>query len=288
MKNELKLIKPMYPCQDVPVIAFGTRCPKPCLYCDLRLRKFSNEEIIASDIPEILEKIVNYKGAYFSAITDCLLPENRETTHYLIEEIWKRKSDFVPLVVTKQIIPQKTIDLFVANKKNVVVQISVPSLNEEIVSILEPGAASIKDRLSTIEQLTKQGVKVIVVIMTWFNIYKEGESIEELPQKLAKLGVKKCIVGTAVLPEKERDEILAAGDDLIVQSVNKMTEIRKATTKIGYTLPLKERLAAFEKLNNACAKFGIQSMICTADNSDLIGKTKLRLCTKFEHRNFKK
>ncbi len=280
------LVKSMYPCQDVPVVVFGKRCPKPCLYCDLKSREFSKEEILAQGQEEVIQELRKHKGAYFSAVSDTFLEENQELTHNIIKNVWKTKENFVPLIVTKQIIPEKTINLLIENKHRVVVQISVPSLNEKLVSILEPGAATIKQRLETAKKLSLGGVAVTAVIMPWFNIYEEGESIEDLPKALFEAGIRRCIIGTVVLPEQQRNHLLKIDNELIVKAIKKMTQSKKVTTKIGYTLPFEEKIEVFEGLIKACEKYFIKPRICTADNPDLINKTILPLCTQFKHPNF--
>ncbi len=285
-QSTVMLVKPIYPCQNVPVVVFSKRCPKPCLYCDLCKRDFPKNAILASGKKAVLEKLKKSKGAYFSAVSDCFLPTNRELTHNIIKNVWKAKPNFVPLIVTKQSIPQKTINLFIKNKQRIVMQISTPSLNNKLLSILEPGGASVSKRLKTIEKLTKGGVSVTAVVMPWFNIYTENENITDLPKELAKVGVTRCIIGTGVLPPNQRQKMINTNNKAIQYAVKQMTEERKVTTKIGYTLPIKERILLFSELISAFSKFGIKARICTADNADLIDKVKLPLCTKFKHPYF--
>ena len=57
MKDNVKLVKSMYPCQDVPVVAFDSRCPRPYLYCELCQRDFPEEDIIASGIDNVLKEL---------------------------------------------------------------------------------------------------------------------------------------------------------------------------------------------------------------------------------------
>jgi len=286
MKDDVKLVKSMYPCQDVPVIVFKNRCPKPCLYCDLSQRVFSSKEIIAVGLEEVLNKLKDFKGAYFSAVSDCFIKDNKKFTHYLIENIWKIRNDFVPLIVTKQVIPTKTIQLFVKNKHRIVVQISIPSVNNKLISILEPGAASISERLRMIKKFTKMGVPVIAVVMPWLDIYGKNETIEDLPKKLSKAGILRCIIGTVVLTEQQKEKLINSSNKLILKAVDKMTLVKRVTTKIGYTMPFEERVLVFEELIKVFDRYNIKSRICTADNLDLIGKTSLPLCTKFRHPNF--
>ncbi len=284
----VKLVKQIYPCQGVPVIIFETRCPKPCLYCDLYKRDFNKKEILAEGKEAILKELKKYKGAYFSAVSDCFLPQNKDLTLELIKGAWKNKKDFVPLVITKQIIPDDAIKLFAKNKHRLVLQYSIPSVNNKLLSIIEPGAASVSDRLKTIKKVIKAKIPVIAVVMPWFNIYENNESIEDLPKALAKIGILRCKIGTGVLTEIQMQRMLATKNKSIIKAVKKLNQIKKVTTRVGYTWPQKKRITEFSKIIKAFDKYGIKSKICTADNIDLIGKVKFPLCTIFKHPNFKK
>lgn len=288
MKNNIQLVKQMYPCQEVPVIVFDQRCPNPCLYCDLYQKKFADNEIIASGLRDVIKKAAGFKGAYFSAVTDCFLPNNKNLTHELLEELWTVNEKFVPLIVTKQVIPEKTIQLVINNKHRCVVQISIPSINNKLVSILEPGSATVPERLETIKKLASGGVPVIAVVMPWLDVYGKDETIEDLPRQLANVGILRCLIGTGVLPEKQRQKMIASGEPLVISAVKKMTVTEKVTTKTGETLPLEQRVYAFDRLIKAFNKYGIKARICTADNPDLINNSKLSHCKSFKHPLFRK
>ena len=286
-RSKVKLVKPMYPCQDVPVVVFSNRCNKPCLYCDLYQKEFTKDEIITVGIENVIQKAAEFKGAYFSAITDCFLKNNQKVTHNIIEKIWVINERFVPLIVTKQTIPEETCELIIKNKHRLVLQISIPSVNERLVSILEPGSASVAERIKMISRLTKAGVPVIAVVMPWFDVYEENESIEDLPKTLADAGIKRCIIGTGVLPNKQREKILATNNTLMVKAVKKMTQTELVTTKTGDTLPIEERIFAFKKLIGAFNKNNIKARVCTADNPDLMHVNKNLLCFQFKHKLLK-
>jgi len=281
MKN-LKLIKPMYACQNVPIVVFDNGCSNPCLYCGLANRQFREDTIIASGLENVLESLKKYPSAYFSPTSDCFLPDNAELTHQLIEATWQTNSNFVPLVITKQIIPEETIKLFVENKNRLVLQISVPSLDESAISILEPGAAPISQRLELIQKLTNRGVKIIAVIMPWFNLYYD---LEALPKKLAELGIKKAIVATGILPPAQRQKMLATNNYWVKRAAEE-TELDSSGTKHGYILPLVKRRERLKDLVEVFAMYNIKTVICTADNHDL-EEYDLPLCHKFQHRNLK-
>ena len=274
----MKLAKGMYSCQDVPVIIFDQGCLRPCLYCGLSNRSFPAETIIATGLESILAEVINFKGVYLSPTSDCFLPQNAELTHYFLERTWKQKEIFTPLVITKQIIPDKTIELLIRNKHRLVLQVSVPSVNEKIISILEPGSALISERLKMIRNLTDAGVPVIAVAMPWFNL---DDDIDSLPETLAGAGVSRAIVATGVLTNRQKQRMIDSGNSQIKTAA----EFIRNSTSNGYVLPLAERALMLKKITEAFSKVGIKSVICTADNHDLDGD-ELPLCTEFKHHNF--
>ena len=220
--KKVSLISPMYKCQDVPMVILGERCSSPCLYCGLQKYHFPEESIIAFGVENVIKEMSKFKGAYFSPVTDCFLPENTESIHYLLEETWKLNPNWVPLVITKQIIPDKTIDLFVKNKDRLVLQISVPIINEEIAMILEPGSISISKRLEMIKNLTSRGVEVITVAMPYFGF----DDPIFFARSLLVAGVKRVITATGVLVEGTRRRMLESQNEEIIGVVSKISFVR--------------------------------------------------------------
>lgn len=275
----MKLVKGMYPCQDVPAIIFDQGCSNPCLYCGLSNRSSPEENIIAVGLESILAEAINFKGVYLSPTSDCFLPQNTEPTHSFLEEVWKRKELFTPLVITKRIIPDKTIELFAKNMHRLVLQVSVPGVNEEIISILEPGSALISERLKMIKKLTEAGIPVIAVAMPWFNLDKD---INSLPNTLAEAGVLRTIVATGVLTNRQKQRMTDSGNEQIKAAALLVRE-KKSN---GYVLPLMERVNMLKQITKAFSEVKIKSVVCTSDNHDLNGNN-LPLCTKFKHHNFK-
>ena len=285
MKNDVYLIKSMYPCQDVPAVIFEKRCSTPCLYCDLYKREFQEEEIVARGVGGVIEALTDFNGAYFSPVTDCFLKENRQLTHEIIEGTWKLHRFFVPLVVTKQIIPEKTIKLFKENKHRLVLQISIPSVDEEFVSSLEPGAATVHQRLQSIKEISKMGIPVIAIVMPWFDFH--FSDIYSLPIALSQVGVTRCRIGTGVLPVDQKRIIEQTNNRSLQKVVEAMTYPTQVTTKYGYTIPFAQRIELFRRISSAFYKYDINAKICTADNPDLLSnQSNLPLCTRFRHRLF--
>ncbi|MFA6309823.1 MAG: hypothetical protein WC677_08880, partial [Clostridia bacterium] len=270
--NEVKLIKPMYLCQNVPVVVFDKRCPSPCLYCVLNQKTFLQEEIIASGLGDVLKELLSHKSAYFSAVTDCFLPENRDLTHYIIEKVWKSNPSFVPLLVTKQIIPEKTIQMFIENKDRLVLQISVPGINQEIISVLEPSSTSIPNRLKMIKVLTEAEVPVIAVIMPWLGF----DNPNNLAEELARVGIKRALVSMAVLDIVAKNKMLNQSDSKIKQIIASYKE----EIGHGFVLPFNQKVKLLKDLISSLQSFGIKARICTYDHPDIDG-CGFDLCNSF-------
>lgn len=270
----------MYPCQNVPIIVFDNRCYKPCLYCGLYEYKFSEEKIIASGVDDVIKEMSKYRGAYLSPVTDCFLPGNREITHNLLKETWKLNPKWVSLVNTKQIIPSKTIELLIENKNSVVLQISLPSINEEMISILEPGSAPVTKRIEMIGTLIDRGLRVIVVAMPWFGF----DEPEKFAQKIAEVNVRKVIISNGILTKRQMLRMINSGNEKIKKIAESVCIVKEATNN-GYVLPKIQRVKSLNDFCFSVERFGIKCKVCISDNHDL-GDTSLPLCGEFVHKNF--
>jgi len=275
--NEIQLIKPMYKCQDIPILVFGKRCPNPCLYCGFYGYQFPEDNVIASGLENVIKKVSEFKGIYISPVTDCFLPENSPMTHEILEEVWKLNRNWVPLVITKQIIPAKTIDLLVKNKDRLVLQVSIPTIDEEITQVLEPGSASICDRLEMISNLTSLGIKVICVVMPYFQF----DDPNTFAQTLKNVGVERVITATGILIEVTKSKMSHSSNEDIKEMTKLFSSIRDK-----YILPKETRIEILSELFSSLKNYGIKCKICTCDNHDL-EDTNLPLCHQFNHKNFK-
>lgn len=278
MKNEVRLIKPMYKCQDIPILVFSRRCPNPCLYCGFYGYQFSEKSVIASGIEEVIQKASEFKGIYISPITDCFLSEICDITHKILEKGWQLNPDWVPLVITKQIIPERTIDLFFQNKDRLVLQVSVPTIDERIAKILEPGSAKIFDRFVMIERLINSGIKVICVAMPYFGF----DNTDIFAQTLKSVGIERVITATGILSKITKKKMLYSFDR---NNIREMTKLF-SQTKSRYILPKETRIEMLSSFVFSLKNYGIKCKVCTCDNHDL-EDTNLPLCHQFNHKNFK-
>src|SRR5690554_3127505 len=146
--------------------------------------------------PELLEKKItskNWKGEtiVFSGNTDCYQPLERklEITRKCLEVMWKWKHPVG--IITKNSLILRDLDILkeMAKLNLVKVNISITSLSEDTRRLLEPRTASIKQRLKTVEELSKSGIPVRVMMAP---IIPSLNSHEILPlvKKVAELGAR--------------------------------------------------------------------------------------------------
>lgn len=181
-------------------------CEHGCVYCYARNSHqywgygagldFERKILYKKNAPELLEKKItskNWKGEtiVFSGNTDCYQPLERklEITRKCLEVMWKWKH---PLgIITKNSLILRDLDILkeMAKLNLVKVNISITSLSEDTRRLLEPRTASIKQRLKTVEQLSKHGIPVRVMMAP---IIPSLNSHEILPlvKKVAELGAR--------------------------------------------------------------------------------------------------
>ncbi len=181
-------------------------CEHGCVYCYARNSHqywgygagldFERKILFKKNAPELLEKKItskNWKGEtiVFSGNTDCYQPLERklEITRKCLEVMWKWKH---PLgIITKNSLILRDLDILkeMAKLNLVKVNISITSLSEDTRRLLEPRTASIKQRLKTVEQLSKHGIPVRVMMAP---IIPSLNSHEILPlvKKVAELGAR--------------------------------------------------------------------------------------------------
>jgi DNA repair photolyase len=97
---------------------------------------------------------------------------------------------FKVLVLTKSSLIVKDLDVLKKFRNNVVVSITITTLDESIALRLEPGAPLPSERLRTIEILTQSGIKVVARIDPIIPLVNDDfNNIKKLVSELSKRGV---------------------------------------------------------------------------------------------------
>lgn len=181
-------------------------CEHGCIYCYARNTHeywgygagldFEKQILVKKNAPQLLEqklKTKNWQGdaIIFSGNTDCYQPIERklQITRKCLEVMLKYKHPTG--IITKNSLILRDIDLLkeMAQLNLIRVSISITSLSEETRRLLEPRTASIKQRLKTVEELSKNGIPVNVMMAP---IIPSINSHEILPlvKKVSEMGAR--------------------------------------------------------------------------------------------------
>lgn len=146
-------------------------CPNKCLYCYAAymssFSKHSEEWGEFIDVKRTAKKInifkIKNKKVMVSTVTDPYnsYEEKYGLTRMLMEQLVKSEA-FIS-VVTKSKLVLRDIDLF-KQMKYIEVALSICTLDENLKKKLEPRSSSIEERISTLKELKKNGIKTVLFI----------------------------------------------------------------------------------------------------------------------------
>ena len=156
-------------------------CEHGCVYCYARNSHeywgygagldFERNILVKRNAPQLLEEKLrskNWEGntIVFSGNTDCYQPIERklEITRSCLKTMFQYKNPTG--IITKNALILRDLDILQEMSKYqiIAVNISITTLNEETRRLLEPRTSSIKTRLKTIEELSKNNIPVNVMM----------------------------------------------------------------------------------------------------------------------------
>lgn len=181
-------------------------CEHGCVYCYARNSHeywgygagldFERNILVKKNAPQLLEEKLrskNWEGntIVFSGNTDCYQPIERklEITRSCLKTMFQYKNPTG--IITKNALILRDLDILqeMAKYQIIAVNISITTLKEETRRLLEPRTSSIKTRLKTVEELSKNNIPVNVMMAP---IIPSLNSHEILPliKTVASLGAK--------------------------------------------------------------------------------------------------
>lgn len=156
-------------------------CEHGCIYCYARPTHeylglssgldFESKIFVKEDAPRLLRKELvspkwEPKVLVMSGVTDCYQPIERklEITRRCLEVLLDFRNPVV--LITKNRLIARDVDLFkqMAEYDGVVANISLTTLNADLARVMEPRASSPSHRLAAIEELSRAGVPVNVMV----------------------------------------------------------------------------------------------------------------------------
>lgn len=159
-------------------------CPHKCLYCYASYMScFSKHKEAWGEFVDVkqtrkrinLFKIKN-KKVMISTVTDPYnyLEKKYNITRMIMQQLVHSEADIS--VVTKSKLVLRDIDLF-KQMKNIKVAISISTLDEHISSQLEPCASPVNERIETLKELKKSGIKTVLFMSPILPYFTDFQSI---------------------------------------------------------------------------------------------------------------
>jgi DNA repair photolyase len=172
-------------CIDFYELDLTTTCSVGCIYCGLRK---SGERFGLLDIQDILTSGTPQKGIYLSPNTDPFFRDAAKLSHKVLERFLPEGVPF--LIITKQKIPDETIELLSRFPEQVIAKVSLARLDQRLNAYIEPAAASAQARLNTIRSLAEAGLSVQALMMPVYPAVDDSdEKLEAIIVAFAQAGV---------------------------------------------------------------------------------------------------
>lgn len=268
----------------LPTINLATGCLHDCLYCYIRgYRNYPGEHriVLYENTLELLQNELSRMAAkpravYFSPSSDLFqpAPEVLELSHAILQFLFSNGIGVAFL--TKGTIPDCTLRLLIEHRELVRAQIGLISLDEGILEVFEPHAASPGRRLLQLETLIGGGVQAEARLDPILpGVTDSPEFLDKHLASLARVGVGRIAAGVLFL----RPGILywlksRVSDKGMLQSLLHAYEGGQQTVMRGAQYPIlnlstEARREIFDGLGRAAAAHGIEVKICACKNADL-------------------
>jgi DNA repair photolyase len=168
---------------------------------------------------------------------------------------------------TKHKIPEKTMRLMKKYSYLIIPTISLARLDNELNFYIEPGGASVSDRIYTIKKLADYGLKVKARLNPVFpGVDDKQELLEEIIETYAKAGVYTVKAAYAVMRDSRLTQWMikkVKDHPVLSQSWKQMTETIKIYLGKGNVPPLETRIKFYSNVNQMCRKHGLKFGICS-------------------------
>jgi DNA repair photolyase len=263
LNMEKAVISPLdYPCYPKGwEIDLMQGCDIGCIYCSLS----DNEKIGPVNIDNILGTSISPNGIYLSPKSDPFSELAKENTHRVLEKFLPEGTGVE--LITKKKIPEKTIKLISQYPNQVVPNITLCRIDQELNNYIEKNAATTRERLDTIKDLSEAGMNVIVRMTPVFPIIDDGyETLEDFVCQISEAGAFQVKVAYAVI----RDALAFRSiiNKMIMhprlkQAWDVMTDTIEIYKGKGNVPPLDRRVQLYRNLFELTKRYGLKFGVCS-------------------------
>ncbi len=273
---------------NLPTVNVSAGCAHNCVYCYTRGYSVYPgdgsivvyENLARRIADEIKRKRKKPDSVYFCPSCDPFQPVTKiqQITFEVIKTLLE--NEIGVQFVTKGKIPEEIFELFEKHSSKIAGQIGLTTVDDEILSVIEPAAAKARQRLKQLERLIKIGVKMSARCDPLIHgLSDKDEQLQALFSAVAKTGCKESAVSFLFL----RPAIICSLKKNITNSdiLDKiLAPFSKGVTlpiglknSMAMALPLKVRKLAFERIKKIANDYNIRIHICGCKNRDMTNES---------------
>lgn len=269
---------------NLPTVNISAGCAHNCIYCyakgysiypgDNLIEVYENmaEKILF----EIKRKRKKPVAVYFCPSCDPFqpVPEIQQVTFKVMKILLENGIGIQFL--TKGSISEEIFKLFKKHNSKIAGQIGLITLDQSILSMIEPNAANAHQRLEQLGKMVKIGIKMSIrcdpVI---YGLTDTDEQLQSLFSAVAKTGCKEAAVSflflrpaiTASLKRNILDNDIIS--KILIPFSKSVCLPIGIKNSMGTLLPLEIRKSGFEKIRKIADSFEVRTHICGCKNRDI-------------------
>lgn len=270
----------------IPTVNVSSGCAHGCIYCYARgYRSFPGDSKVVMYTNtvekiehELLLRKTKPRVVYFSSSSDLFqpIPEILDISHSLLELLFSKGIGVA--LVTKGIIPERTMWILLQNADMVKAQIGLITHDDTIRQLFEPNAASTEDRLLQMSIMCTGGIDIgarIIPIIP--GITDSTDAIDTLLRAISTVGIRRASISTlflrpAILASIKRSmynrEMLARLLDFYNGSPRMPVP---ATNSSIIPLARKNRETIYGRFRQQAEKYEVEISVCGCMNPDIGG-----------------
>lgn len=244
------------------------RCDMNCSYCFSNLRcgsRFKANNLL--DFNTIKKYVEGKRKGVFNEFNNVKMPihfggmsdpfSNAVSSNTSIDVLkYLCKNEYPVIVSTKN--PKSLLQMNLTNKMKqyIVVQVSFSCINQKIANLIEPNSPTVSDRMNSIYELTKKGIRVTARIQPY--IYSlSNEVFNELIPRLIECGVDHIILEHLKIPI-ERNSALYLNTQFKMAGID-LALYNNYGVKSGreIILPNDKKIETINKMKKICEDYHI-------------------------------
>jgi len=268
--------------QDYHAINLTAGCPFACRYCyaqgyannpgNGRIVFYANSaEKLAA---ELTGKRRKPKIVYFSTATDPFVPITKILdAQFRIMEMLLQNGISI-FVLTKAKVPARFVDLFVAHRDRVHVQIGLTTADDRVRRLIEPKAATVNERLENISALLAGGIDTELRMDPLIPLLTDtDQSLCALLRETSARGCRRAVASFLHLRRANRELMTIVHDDWSFATIRRRLFTTHSRLGCGGTeilLPSATyRRKRFQAAAQIGAELGVKIKFCGCKNPDI-------------------